>query len=755
MPIPEMSPHQKYEQFIKTHPQYKNMSLDKVCSIMVKEKFLTQNEVKELKKPLFGNSTTYKPDTSFIDDGMTALGIDINKNKSKPKNYVEKPKKYHQKFKDLEITKDGRADLNQFTLQSLKSKYDSKKYNIIKDERGLISVSKKDGTPVMSISQRFSSPFITYNNDGKILQICLKKDGNIESYSTQEVKNGVIVKSQYNYSEKYPYVMYEEYSDGSHKQTNYDKTGKITFQDYWKKGGCSAQWAIEYSNGKPYKKRMGSYEEDNYKIEYILVNDLEKDITAKNAIGLPTTRPSLSDNVLKRITYDNILETLEEYQKKTGRSLTDDIDNEIGLPRTLRDTLINHIETLYTKAGKPEETGKYLAQKLFDDIQGLGSGKLADHVKMINPQNLKYVLTEYKQLTFHNLGETRKNVNKCLSLLEYIPGVNFNYKTSENIASKLAPIEGLLTAIQGEIGLKQSERNKLIKQIVDTSLNDKAPEVQKRVKRDISQHPKDYHKVEVDIYRAENSKDGDLRNPELKQQRIETSKNKSFNGQIKQGSTGDCWLLAGLNSIIAKPNMLKELEKLVKTDQKTGDYIVNLKGEKQTIRVTKNDLKEYTAIALGSEKVNAIEIAMDKYIRNKAYKKIEQYPVVDDEFGYVSDVTIDANFSSFLWRTLFGDNYDLYDIKIEPSTEDFNNPDRVYEMHLNGSERYDVSGLAKSEKEEDYRIISRHAYSIIGSDENNIYLLNPWDSEDKITITRENFKKLNAGIEFYELPKQK
>ena len=233
---------------------------------------------------------------------------------------------------------------------------------------------------------------------------------------------------------------------------------------------------------------------------------------------------------------------------------------------------------------------------------------------------------------------------------------------------------------------------------------------------------------------------------------METSKNKTFNGQIEQDLTGDCWLLAGLNSIIAKPKMLKELEKLVKTDPKTGDYLITMKGINKTYRVTRNDLKEYTTIAKGSEKVNAVEIAMDKYIRDEAYKDKERGHSIDDEFGYVSDVTIDANYSSFLWRTLFGDNYNLYDIKIDPSTEDFNNPDRVYEMSLRGNKGDDVYGLAKSEKNEIYTIIARHAYSIIGSDENNIYLLNPWDSADKITITRENFKKLNAHIEKYEIP---
>ena len=200
--------------------------------------------------------------------------------------------------------------------------------------------------------------------------------------------------------------------------------------------------------------------------------------------------------------------------------------------------------------------------------------------------------------------------------------------------------------------------------------------------------------------------------------------------------------------------MRKELEKLVKIDPKTGDYLVELKGEKKTYRITKTDLNEYTALSTGSEKVNAIEIAMDKFIRDENYNDEEnKIFFIDNEFGSVNDVTIDGNFSQYLWRTLFGYNPNLFDIKIDSSTEDFNNPERVYSMSLKAREFISISNLAKSEKQENYEIISRHAYSIIGSDDENIYLLNPWDSEDKITITRENFKKLDARIELYEIPK--
>ena len=74
MPIPEMTPQQKYQQFITTHPKYKNLSMDKVCSIMLKEKLLNPNDVKELKKPLFGNGFV-NTDPAFIEEGMNNMGI--------------------------------------------------------------------------------------------------------------------------------------------------------------------------------------------------------------------------------------------------------------------------------------------------------------------------------------------------------------------------------------------------------------------------------------------------------------------------------------------------------------------------------------------------------------------------------------------------------------------------------------------------------------------------------------------------------
>lgn len=722
------------------------MSMDKVCSIMIKQKLLSAEEAKELKKPLFGfNDSKYG--INFKNSGYQSMGLNLTNrnNHPKPTNYIEKPKTYHPIITQLPVEKSGKVNLNNFTINGLKSQYDSKNYTVTKNKKGGIFVfSKKDGKLLLAVFNNFLGVSIVYKNGNKEQSVNLNKNGEIEGYSLGEYNNGTQTIVQYRNKGKYPERKYIVYPNGDKKQTNYDtKTGQIKFQDYWKKNGNSPEYSIEYSNGVPYKKQVGS------KTEYILVNDLEKDITAKNSLGLPTTKPSISDNVLKRINFQNIVETFEKYQEKTGRELTTDINDEIGLSKSLRDKLINHVETLYCKNAEPKDSGTYLAQKLFDDIQGLGSGKLTEHIQMINSNNLKYVLTEYRKLSGNNYQETNRRISNINHILHNV-NMNLSYENKEKILKKLTPIEGLLTAIQGEFGLKQSTRNSLIKQIVKVALEDKDSGTKRRISKDISQHPRDTYKVEVDLYRASNSADGDLRNPKLNEARLNSTKNKTFKGQVKQGKTGDCWLLAGLNSIIANPSALKQLEKQVKYDPKTGNYSVYMKGLKQTYVVTKEDLKNYTAISSGSEKVNAVEIAMDKYMRDSAYNEKGGYFHVDEKFGSVDRVTIDGNFSSILWNTLFGNNYKMRP-NIDPLKEDFNNPKRLYGFSLSGSDdNRTVLGVASSKKSKNYEIISRHAYSIIGSDEKNIYFSNPWDSSEKITISRADFKNIGYNLEVYE-----
>lgn len=90
------------------------------------------------------------------------------------------------------------------------------------------------------------------------------------------------------------------------------------------------------------------------------------------------------------------------------------------------------------------------------------------------------------------------------------------------------------------------------------------------------------------------------------------------NGKIdrsyKQGQTGDCWLLAGIQSLAMTPQGKKMLDNAVKVDKK-GNATVTLKGVGKKYTVTSRDLKCSNELSTGDTDVRALEIAMDRYFR--------------------------------------------------------------------------------------------------------------------------------------------
>ena len=90
------------------------------------------------------------------------------------------------------------------------------------------------------------------------------------------------------------------------------------------------------------------------------------------------------------------------------------------------------------------------------------------------------------------------------------------------------------------------------------------------------------------------------------------------NGKIdrsyKQGQTGDCWLLAGIQSLAMTPHGKKMLDNAVKVDKK-GNATVTLKGVGKKYTVTARDLKCSNELSTGDTDVRALEIAMDRYFR--------------------------------------------------------------------------------------------------------------------------------------------
>ncbi|MDR1327645.1 MAG: hypothetical protein LBJ74_04485 [Heliobacteriaceae bacterium] len=74
-----------------------------------------------------------------------------------------------------------------------------------------------------------------------------------------------------------------------------------------------------------------------------LVEELDKDVSAKKWGIIPTTRKSLESNI-KKITPEHLELVLQTYKKQTGRSLVEDIDWEIGLSKKTSNAVMEHLQ---------------------------------------------------------------------------------------------------------------------------------------------------------------------------------------------------------------------------------------------------------------------------------------------------------------------------------------------------------------------------------------------------------------------------
>lgn len=208
-----------------------------------------------------------------------------------------------------------------------------------------------------------------------------------------------------------------------------------------------------------------------------------------------------------------------------------------------------------------------------------------------------------------------------------------------------------------------------------------------------------------------------------------------FNGEIEptwQGKNGDCWLLAGVNALNTTDwgrEAISETLKNAKKPDSEGNFHVKLKGSKLNVDTFKISVDEFCEAresgyySSGDDDMIMIELAVEKYrLLSKG---------LDMKLNNGSSLI--GGYSPEVMRLIAGDDINTYFVK---KSSDL---DKLTDLISEDQNKYAM--ICNFSNDNDPRLSSSHAYTIISIDKKEVILSNPWHSYKKIKISYEDFRK--------------
>ncbi|MBQ3312110.1 hypothetical protein IJG72_08540 [bacterium] len=344
--------------------------------------------------------------------------------------------------------------------------------------------------------------------------------------------------------------------------------------------------------------------------------------------------------------------------------------------------------------------------------------------------------TLYKDIYARNmfgLPTTGKNIKKHVNQItadNVIEVLEAYYKKTGNDK------ESLISAIFHEVGLSAKDRAKMVQHIEDClleryeSMGIYVDDFRKSIKKEIN-----YQKNKIGLMSGSLL---DKINENLKrrfdgacsaQKIIEADG--SINAANQQGTTGDCWLLASINAIASSPKGKQILDDSV-TVNSNNTITVHLKGVNKTYTFTREELLGATELSTGDLDIRALEKAVEKYMMENKHDDINgnRSSVAFQILLGKGNVTLD--YLDEIWDRFIGID-SSYKKKI-------NDPNTICTAAVHESFGTGNGGNVVYTTQDGVKIYSHHVYSVVRCDDKYVYLINPWNNQEEIRMTFNEFK---------------